>query len=143
LEESLWDKTGGLDLSLGLAADFELWTRFARNSSLTSVSVSLASFRVSPGQRSSVSRDEYEREVLQVCDKYNSPPLVWNYVSQFGIVWRSICRFFLWKSSPAVVFSEDQDEWILVHSYRPVSRASWAGLLLERSYRKLSVLNVK
>ncbi len=43
--KSLWDKVGGLDLNYKYAADFELWTRFAKHADLYSVTAPLAGFR--------------------------------------------------------------------------------------------------
>ncbi len=46
---SLWEKVGGLDLTLSCAADFKLWTEFARHADLVTVAVPLAAFRFRPG----------------------------------------------------------------------------------------------
>jgi len=134
--KSLWDKSGGLDLSLDLAADFKLWTQFAKFSDLVAVSVPLAAFRVSPGeQRSSLARGDYEKEVGKVCSSLDSPSYLWDKIARKGVVWRSACRLVFWKKAKTIAFSESRNRWILNFSYRPVSRASWAGLLLERFLR--------
>ena len=134
--KSLWDKTNGLDLSLSLAADFELWTQFAKHAELVAVSVPLAAFRVALGeQRSSIGRADYDSEVLSVCEPLNKPSFLWNSIANFGVVWRSLCRFLVWKKGMFIAFSEDKNTWILNNSYRPISRISWAGLLLEQKIK--------
>ena len=135
--KSLWEKAGGLNLSLSLAADFELWTRFAKHAELVAVSVPLAAFRFLPGeQRSSLERDGYEHEALTVCDPLKKPLRIWDIVANCGVVWRSICRFLVWKKGSTICYSEKENKWIESFSYRPISRASWAGLLLERHCRR-------
>lgn len=87
---SLWEKAGGsLDLSLKLAADFELWARFLRIAELHTVDAKIGGFRShSEGQRSRHFIQDYKKECLHVIDReislgipYNSrfdtpPPIV-------------------------------------------------------------------
>ncbi len=48
----LWDKVGGLDTSLRLAGDWDLWVRFAQSTPLVHVHRQLGGFHVRPGQQS-------------------------------------------------------------------------------------------
>lgn len=48
----LWDKAGGLNTSLRLAGDWDLWVRFARLTPLVHVHRQLGAFHVRPGQQS-------------------------------------------------------------------------------------------
>ncbi|GAB7081072.1 glycosyltransferase [Megalodesulfovibrio paquesii] len=48
----LWDKAGGLDTSLRLAGDWDLWRRFAAHAPLTHIYHQLGGFHVRPGQQS-------------------------------------------------------------------------------------------
>jgi hypothetical protein len=133
---SLWEQTGGLDLSLTLAADFELWTRFAERAELVEVVSPLAAFRERRGvQRSSVLRAEYEAEVEQVCGDKPPPPWLWDAIARRGIVWRSLCRLLCWKKTAVVAFSATSRQWELRRLRRPVSRATLLDLMLERSVR--------
>ena len=72
---SLWERAGGLDESLHYAADFELWTRFARFGELYSVSTLLGGFTHRSGaNRSSANRDRYMDEVNKVTARLRSNP---------------------------------------------------------------------
>jgi len=63
---SLWETAGPLREDLSLAADFELWTRFARHSELVSSSAVLGGFTIWPNNRSRALADKYasERELV-------------------------------------------------------------------------------
>lgn len=133
---SLWEKVGGLDLSFKYAADFKLWTEFARKSDLVSVSVPLAAFRVRPGeQKSSLGRDIYEEEVHRVCQDLKTPPIVWNAIAKRSLRLRCLCRLAIWKKCRVIAYSQEREEWVLRTLFRPLSRASLSGLILESSIR--------
>ncbi len=60
----LWEKAGGLRTDLGYAADFELWTRFARHEKLHAVSTILGGFTERMNQnRSRLNRQQYINDV--------------------------------------------------------------------------------
>ena len=64
---SLWERAGGgLDESYPLAADYELWTRFATHAQLHTVFAPLGCFRFVEGQRSVAQRDGYMDDVERV-----------------------------------------------------------------------------
>ena len=131
---SLWGKSGGLDLKLNYAADFKLWTEFAKHAELTAVSVPLSAFRYRPDeQKSSTGLKYYENEVSNVCKNLPSPPLIWDKISSLGIRSRSLSRLAIWKKSPVVAYSDTKNSWVLKNNRRPVSRACFSGLMLESS----------
>ncbi len=135
---SLWDKVGGLDLSLKLAADFKLWTEFARFADLVPVNVPLAAFRSRPGeQRSSLQKANYEEEVKSVCKKLKVAPALWQLVARQGIVARSLCRQFIRRKSECVAYSQKSENWEIIKSIRPVSRISLRRLFIERKLSKV------
>lgn len=59
----LWERSGGLNRDLKLAADFELWTRMADVAPLHRINVPLAAFSHHHDNRSLVLRDRYLGEV--------------------------------------------------------------------------------
>jgi glycosyltransferase involved in cell wall biosynthesis len=61
------EKCGVTNTTYKLAADFELWTRFAVNYDLLSVTMPLASFRVRKDSRSISQSHAYEKEVEEIC----------------------------------------------------------------------------
>ena len=64
---SLWEKAGPLRTDLRYAADYELWTRFARHAELYAASTVLGGFSVRGAQnRSIANRGRYLDEVNQV-----------------------------------------------------------------------------
>jgi glycosyltransferase involved in cell wall biosynthesis len=130
--KSLWDKSPKLDLSLGLAADFKLWTDFAKLTDLVAVSVPIGSFRDLPDvQRSVVMRDTYFSEVESVTQDLPQPNLLWRTIAPRGLVARSFCRSVLRAKARGVVYSRHQRDWKLVETRLPISRASMNDLVLE------------
>ncbi|MDP5218182.1 glycosyltransferase family 2 protein [Ruegeria sp. 2205SS24-7] len=66
---SLWERAGaGLDESLKLAVDGELWLRFSRHADLVPVHEKIGAFRFREGQRSEA-MDAYHAEMLEVIAK--------------------------------------------------------------------------
>ncbi len=63
---SLWERAGPIDTSWSLAADFELWMRFFRATTLYEVNALVGGFRYVAGQRSDAQRDEYDAEVKRI-----------------------------------------------------------------------------
>lgn len=135
---SLWEAVGGLDLSLSLAADFDLWRRFAEHAELHAVNVPLALFRQRPGlQRSSAGQKSYEAEVARICERLPRPPGLWTALSGRGEQWRHVCRSLIWKRAPVVAYSSKSQAWEKTFSWRPLARTSVADLAIERSLRRL------
>lgn len=135
---SLWEAVGGLDLSLSLAADFDLWRRFAEHAELHAVNVPLALFRQRPGlQRSSAGQKSYEAEVARICEQLPRPPGLWTALSGRGEQWRHVCRSLIWKRAPVVAYSAKSQAWEKTFSWRPLARTSVADLAIERSLRRL------
>ncbi len=134
--KSLWDKVGGLNLNLKLAADFDLWTRFAQHAELYSVGVPLSSFRLRPGeQQSSVGEDKYEQEVNQVCQKLTPPGVLWDVISRQGEALRVLSRLLVWKKGKIVVYSSKESGWRIIEMFRPLSRYSFSEALVELKSR--------
>ena len=131
---SLWERSGGLDLSFTHAADYELWTRFAQHAALEPVAVPLASFRKLPGQqRSSVGADKYDAEVAAVMARHAAPPRPWSAVASKGVVARNLARLVIRKTAPAIVYHEPSQSWRRVVTRRPLSRATLRDMLLLRA----------
>jgi len=135
---SLWEKVGGLDLTLSLAADFDLWRRFAEHAELHAVNVPLALFRQRPGlQRSSAGQKSYEAEVARICEGLPRPPRLWAALSGRSESWRHVCRSLVWKRAPVIAYSSKSQAWERVVSLRPLARTSVADLAIERSLRRI------
>ncbi|MDK3019094.1 glycosyltransferase family 2 protein [Pseudodonghicola flavimaris] len=131
---SLWDRAGGLDLSLRYAGDFELWTRFARHADLVPVAVPLAAFRKLPGQqRSSLGAETYDAEVRA---HQLPPPRLWRLAARGGVIARSLTRLLIRRRGPAVLYDEGRDAWRQVTTRRPIARAGLQFLQQQFALRR-------
>lgn len=61
----IWELVGGLDCSIGLAADFDLWLRMSRHTSIVKLPRLIGGFRQHGQQRSVMHREKYIHEVKQ------------------------------------------------------------------------------
>jgi hypothetical protein len=59
----IWEKVGGLDCSLDLAADFDLWLRMSRHTQIAKLPRLIGGFRQHGHQRSVLHRDKYIDQV--------------------------------------------------------------------------------
>jgi len=132
---SLWERCGGLNLSLRLAADFDLWRRFAEYADLVSVNVPLAMFRQHAEQRSSLGQQRYEEEVRQVCGGLERPSALWRTLASKGERSRHLCRMLSWYRAPVISYSAREQRWVKTQALRPLARTSAADLLLEQATR--------
>ena len=126
----LYEEVCGLNLDFDLAADFELWTRFARQTPLVAVRTLLASFRKHETNRSVMRASAYLSEVERV--RATLPQMNWIRNLLCGrTATRHILRLAEWHRSPWIYFSATQSRWMKTTMFRPVSRYSFAQLLQE------------
>jgi hypothetical protein len=72
---SLWNRTGArLDTSYSLAADYDLWMRFAREAEVYSAPVPLAGFRQHPAQKTARQMDRYLSEARDSFQRLGGQP---------------------------------------------------------------------
>jgi glycosyltransferase involved in cell wall biosynthesis len=127
---SLWDKVGGLDLSLKLAGDFDLWMRFAEHTDLIPANITLGAFRHRPGlQRSSLNKDEYEAEVEALCTTRKPPPAYWRFISSRGRLGKHIARSVISAKQPAIIYNFHIQQWDMTTRRRTIARQTWSELL--------------
>ncbi len=107
---SLWDKAGGLDTRYRYAADFDLWTRFAREADLVLVNTLLAAFRRHGNQKTAVF-ERYEREMAPMVTGSSldrARMLASRAMSRVhGLDRISLCGL----KAPAVVYCRETDTW--------------------------------
>jgi hypothetical protein len=127
---SLYDRCGGLDLSLSLAADFALWAAFAEHAELYPTDVPLGAFRELPGeQRSSRESAKYDAEVSSIQASRPSVRKAWKMAAGGGQVARALARLAITRNSPLITYDRSQHEWHIVRRRRSISRQSIAALL--------------
>lgn len=130
---SLWDKVGGLNLDYSLAADFDLWTRFAEHADLVPVDVPLAAFRERPGeQRSSSGEDRYQQEVEAASAGKPAAPALWRMMSERGLASRSLARLMVGGRGAAIAYNRRAREWQMTTCRRSISRLSLATMIEEK-----------
>jgi len=73
---SLWERAGAtLDTAYTLAADYDLWMRFARQAELYTVPVPLGGFRQHPAQKTALQMPEYLRQARESFFKHGGRPV--------------------------------------------------------------------
>jgi hypothetical protein len=105
----LWDKVNGLNLNYKLVADFELWTRFAIESSLVSVSIPLSGFRIDKTSRSKKFADIYESEVVDIAKKLGKNNGFIKFLLKSRIINKMI-RLMIWKKQEIIFYSVSKRE---------------------------------
>jgi hypothetical protein len=119
----LYCRAGGLNLSYELAADFELWTRFARHAALEAVDVPLAAWRKHTSNRSTLGAAAYRNEVLKASSQL--PPINrlkgWLCERTAG---RHALRLAEWHRTPWIYYSLTLSRWMRSTALRPISRYS-------------------
>lgn len=128
--KSLWDKAGGLNLDYKYAADFDLWTRFAKYAELVSVALPLACFRKRPGQTSVLNEADYLNEVNSICKGLKPYPRFCAFMNRKFETFRILSRLLLWKKCMVITFSDALNIWVKKEMYRPLSRYSLPEVLL-------------
>lgn len=118
---SLYENAGGLDLRFEHAADFELWTRFAKHAALEALDIPLAAWRRHDRNRSRVGASSYLAEV----DKISSD------LPKLDSLRRWLCarrttkhalRLAEWHRTPWIYFSWKDSSWKRTVTFRPISR---------------------
>ena len=130
---SLWEKANGLNLNYTVAADFELWTRFAEYSDLVSIGLPLAAFRKRSQSKSVLQKQIYFDEVIQICrfKKNFFPPL--KSFAHYSKTTNFILRLITWRKAPIYYYCVSMKKWIFQYRIRPVSNISFSQLLLENN----------
>lgn len=124
---SLWERVGGLNTSYSLAADFDLWTRFAAHAELVPVNTPLAAFRRRAGQRSGAAA-EYEAEVAQICQGKPTPPKLWHWLANRGQAPRALARLLITRKGEAISHDTSLGQWVKSRRRRSISRLSLGAL---------------
>jgi hypothetical protein len=111
----LWDKAGGfLDTRLKLAADFELWCRFARHTSPVAVRCLLAGFRRHcRTQRSMRLRPQYSQEVSEICVELGEASKALDFVARNKVLGALYRLLFTRGESWTVRYDDESSDWVL------------------------------
>ena len=136
-KRDLWEKVEGLNLKYKLAGDYELWTRFAKYSSLVSVNIPLAAFRVDQDSRSKKMANEYSEEVKSVVVSIGNHFKIIELISRFNVI-NKLLRLLIWKKQEIIFYSISKKKWIFKNTIRPISTVNFTNLLLEINNKNLN-----
>ena len=128
--KSLWDKVGGLDLDYTLAADFELWTRFAKKSAVVSVNIPLSGFRIDDNSRSKKYVRIYEEEVNEIVKSSGKSYSVIQFLSKLNLI-NKLIRLLTYRKQKVIYYSITKRKWICKSFILPISTVSFSNLKLE------------
>ena len=129
--KDLWLKAGGLKLEYTLAADFFLWTEFAKYSEIWSLHIPLAAFRVRNESRSKVQFYKYMLQVTQICSKLKPVPMIYRILGRKKNM-NHLLRLLTFK--PNLVIHQPFNSEVLIYEKR---YSSLAGLTLGILLREL------
>lgn len=122
---------GVLNAGYRLAADYDLWIRFAQKFELYSVALPLAAFRKRQNSHSIVSKEEYEKEVSGICRDKRKIELMFRIFGNNNEKFSRLLRLMLWSKTPVVYYSISKEKWCVERRYRPLSNVTLSNLLLE------------
>lgn len=128
--KELWRLSGGLNCSYQLAADFDLWIRFASYASLYSVDIPLSGFRIHNDSRSVKLIDKYLSEEKDIRMNLKSLPLFFRIFGKFKSM-KFLLRLLCTKKTDLFFQTMTSDQWMLKRVRRPVTGINLYSLLLE------------
>jgi glycosyltransferase involved in cell wall biosynthesis len=129
--KGLWQKANGLNLTYTIAADYELWTRFAENSELVSIGLPLAAFRIRSQSKSVLEKQKYSDEVDHICKSKKNFFFPLAAFARHSKTTNFILRLLTWRKAPVYYYCVGLKKWIFQYRIRPVSNISFSQLLLE------------
>lgn len=125
----LMNKGGFLNTNYSLAADFELWTRFAKHTELFALDLPLASFRKRKTSRSKLNEEKYLKEVEDIITSLKRPVMLRRLLGNKSIITNHLQRFITIKKSPVCFYSLKDSCWKIKKHARPVSNFTILQLL--------------
>lgn len=129
---SLYDMSGGLDISYRYAGDFELWMRFAVHSELSKIDIPLAAFRKRNTSLSNAGKDKYLSEVASATTgKRKTPNVVWDILSSSN-VFVQLLRLLRIRKGVVFHYSLKNHELIQSRVYSSASNHDLQSLFLYR-----------
>jgi glycosyltransferase involved in cell wall biosynthesis len=130
--KGLWETSGGLDENYKLAADFELWTRFATHTEPVSFALPLACFRNHDSSRSKKLIIEYEAEVVIACKDLRKRNLLIQAIAKSHKYANILVRKFTFCNGLIYYHSAINRKWILERKNSSLSTHSFSKILFLR-----------
>lgn len=139
----LYESVGGLEPEFHFSADYQLFVKFAQQSELVAVTVPLAGFRRTPGQRSAIGKSKYEEEVARIrrCDSWLSRAA--ERFCGLGLTQKYLVQLLHIRRSPVITYDEPSRSWVLLRTWRSSSPYSLGNLRLARAARRCASPELK
>ncbi len=119
--KELLETHGYLNENYKLAADFELWTRFAKNNQLVALDLPIAAFRKRQDSRSRAKEDLYLREVKEIISSMPSPASARQWIGSKSLILNHVQRMLTFQKSPLCYYSIKDCIWKLKTNKRSIS----------------------
>ncbi|MXV17414.1 glycosyltransferase [Pedobacter sp. HMF7056] len=129
--KELWRNAGGLDMDYQLAADYELWMRFACHADLWTLALPLSAFRLRTTSRSQILKNKYMAEVQRASAKCKPLPLLYRWFGN-GMLSNFLLRLTTWERTKIIHQPFSKNGWICESRMRSVSPLSISALMLEK-----------
>ena len=126
----LYLRAGGLNLKYDLAADFELWTRFASLAPLEAVNIPLAAWRRHDQNRSIVKAKAYLQDVAEASSGLPRINKLKAWLCR-NMATKHALRLAEWHRTPWIYYSLSQSRWKRGTAFRPISRYGLQYLKME------------
>lgn len=126
----LWEGVNGLNTQYKLAADFDLWIRFAKNAELWTVNLPLCSFRLHKESRSKILENNYLEEVDEICKNLKRLPLLFRLFGNMINI-NYFLRLLTIKKTNLVYQKHHNDNLFFSRKFRSVSGLTFSQLILE------------
>lgn len=119
--KELYIKSGGIDASLRLAGDFDLWRKFAHYAEFIPVDVPLAAFM---RRNESISKTQKERYLAEIASLYNNtlpyPDFLWKFLSK-NKVFAILRRLITYRKGIMLQYSVKRKSFVKTSFYSNVS----------------------
>lgn len=129
--KDLWKKVNGLDTQFKLAADFDLWVRFAENAELWTINIPLSSFRLHNENRSLTQENIYLQEVKQIQKPLKKLPVLYRIFGKNQKM-NFLLRLFTYQKTKLIYQPYNSTKWMLGEKYRSMSGLTLSELILEK-----------
>lgn len=126
----LWNKSGGLDTTLKLAADYQLWIKFSNHAEMVSVGVPFACFRIRNDSRSRALETNYKNEVNEVSCNFRKPNILFRLLSTNKHL-NILARKLTFKRSLTYKYYKTDQNWRLQRTCDSTSSHTLSTILSE------------
>ena len=132
---SLWEKVNGLNCNYKLAADYDLWIKYANHADLWTITLPLSGFRLHNLSRSLKQENVYLSEVKEIRTNLKPLPILFRL---FGMNQRLnfFLRLIFYKKTKLIYQPYNSNNWLYASKYRSLSGLTFSELILENDAKE-------